>query len=168
MCNTCEMLILDPFDPAVTMTLKLLKSERLFWALEPVLSLASFRMRLTWFSNVCLRVFPGVGSKSLLCAFLMTSITSLCRGTLWCSVLYSELDLVSPFYYRIKFYSKHIIGKVFSRVMYWMHINRTYKHPNSFQAAHITKLCLWLIYKYKVMNTNFFYGVLQKQLFKVY
>ena len=71
------MLILEPLDPAVTMTLKLLKSDKLFWAELPVLSLASFRMRLTWFSKVCLRVLPGVGSSSLLCAFFITSMTSL-------------------------------------------------------------------------------------------
>ena len=75
---TCEMLIFDPFDPAVTMTLKLLKSDRLLWAELPVLSRASFRIRFTWFSNVCLSVLPGDGSSSLLCAFLITSMTSLC------------------------------------------------------------------------------------------
>jgi len=30
----------------------------------------------TWFSKVCLRVLPGVGSSSMLCAFCITSITS--------------------------------------------------------------------------------------------
>ena len=34
---------------------------------------------MTWFSKVCRRVFPGVGSSSLLWAFLITSITSLWR-----------------------------------------------------------------------------------------
>ena len=50
--HTCEMLIFDPFEPATTMDLKLLYSESDFCALEPVLSRASLRMRLTWFSNV--------------------------------------------------------------------------------------------------------------------
>ena len=50
--STCEMLILDPLDPAVTITLKLLNSERLFCALLPVLSRASFKIRFTWFSKV--------------------------------------------------------------------------------------------------------------------
>lgn len=69
---TCEMLILDPLAPDTTMDLKLLYSDKDFWAEEPVLSLASLRIRLTWFSNVCRRVFPGVGSSSLLWAFSMT------------------------------------------------------------------------------------------------
>ena len=55
---TCEMLILDPLEPAVTITLKLLNSERLFCALLPVLSRASFRIRFTWFSKVCRSVLP--------------------------------------------------------------------------------------------------------------
>ena len=76
--STCEMLIFEPLDPAVTITLKLLNSERDFCALLPVLSLASLRILFTWFSKVCRRVFPGVGSSSLLWAFLITSITSLC------------------------------------------------------------------------------------------
>lgn len=66
------MLILEPFEPATTMDLKLLYSDSDFWAEDPVLSRASFRMRLTWFSKVCLRVLPGVGSNSLLWAFSMT------------------------------------------------------------------------------------------------
>lgn len=66
------MLIFDPLEPATTMDLKLLYSDSDFWAEDPVLSRASLRMRFTWFSKVCLRVFPGVGSSSLLCAFSMT------------------------------------------------------------------------------------------------
>lgn len=69
---TWEMLILDPFEPATTMDLKLLYSDKDFWAEDPVLSRASFRMRLTWFSKVCLKVLPGVGSNSLLWAFSIT------------------------------------------------------------------------------------------------
>lgn len=41
---TCEILILEPFDPATTIALKLLKSDKLFWAEEPVLSRASFKI----------------------------------------------------------------------------------------------------------------------------
>lgn len=70
--NTWEMLILEPLAPDTTMDLKLLYSERDFWAEEPVLSRASLRMRFTWFSNVCRSVLPGVGSNSLLWAFSMT------------------------------------------------------------------------------------------------
>lgn len=66
------MLILEPLAPDTTIDLKLLYSDSDFWAEEPVLSRASLRMRFTWFSNVCRRVFPGVGSSSLLCAFSMT------------------------------------------------------------------------------------------------
>ena len=55
---TCEMLILDPLEPAVTITLKLLNSERLFCALLPVLSRASLRIRFTWFSKVWRSVLP--------------------------------------------------------------------------------------------------------------
>lgn len=66
------MLILEPLAPDTTIDLKLLYSDRDFWAEEPVLSRASLRMRFTWFSKVCRRVFPGVGSSSLLCAFSMT------------------------------------------------------------------------------------------------
>lgn len=69
---TWEMLILEPFEPATTMDLKLLYSDSDFCAEDPVLSRASFRIRLTWFSKVCLRVLPGVGSNSLLWAFSMT------------------------------------------------------------------------------------------------
>lgn len=63
---TWEMLILEPLAPDTTMDLKLLYSDRDFWAEEPVLSRASLRMRFTWFSKVWRRVFPGVGSSSLL------------------------------------------------------------------------------------------------------
>lgn len=70
--NTWEMLILEPLAPDTTMDLKLLYSERDFWAEEPVLSRASLRMRFTWFSKVCRSVLPGVGSSSLLWAFSMT------------------------------------------------------------------------------------------------
>lgn len=63
---TCEMLIFEPLDPATTMDLKLLYSDKDFWAEDPVLSRASLRMRFTWFSKVCLSVLPGVGSSSLL------------------------------------------------------------------------------------------------------
>lgn len=66
------MLIFDPLEPATTMDLKLLYSDRDFWADDPVLSRASLRIRFTWFSKVCLRVLPGVGSSSLLWAFSMT------------------------------------------------------------------------------------------------
>ena len=66
------MLILEPLAPDTTIDLKLLYSDRDFWAEEPVLSRASFRMRFTWFSKVCRRVLPGVGSSSLLWAFSMT------------------------------------------------------------------------------------------------
>lgn len=66
------MLILEPLAPETTMDLKLLYSERDFWADEPVLSRASFRILLTWFSKVCLSVLPGVGSSSLLWAFSIT------------------------------------------------------------------------------------------------
>ena len=69
---TWEMLILDPLEPATTMDLKLLYSDRDFCAEDPVLSRASLRIRLTWFSKVCLSVLPGVGSSSLLWAFSMT------------------------------------------------------------------------------------------------
>ena len=72
---TCEILILDPLDPDTTMDLKLLNSERDFWAEEPVLSLASLRILFTWFSKVWRSVLPGVGSNSSLWAFSMTSIT---------------------------------------------------------------------------------------------
>jgi len=41
---TWEILIFEPFDPATTIALKLLKSDKLFCAEEPVLSLASFRI----------------------------------------------------------------------------------------------------------------------------
>ena len=44
---TCEMLIFDPFEPATTMDLKLLNSDKLFCALPPVLSRQSFKIRLT-------------------------------------------------------------------------------------------------------------------------
>lgn len=66
--------ILEPLAPDTTIDLKLLYSDRDFWAEEPVLSRASLRMRFTWFSKVCRRVFPGVGSSSLLCAFSMTCV----------------------------------------------------------------------------------------------
>lgn len=60
---TCEMLILEPLAPDTTIALKLLNSERDFWASEPVLSLASLRILFTWFSNVCLREFPTIGAR---------------------------------------------------------------------------------------------------------
>ncbi|KAH3803873.1 hypothetical protein DPMN_132143 [Dreissena polymorpha] len=63
---TWEILIFEPLDPATTMALKLLNSDRDFWALLPVLSLESLRIRFTWFSNVCRSVLPGVGSSSSL------------------------------------------------------------------------------------------------------
>lgn len=73
---TCEILILDPLEPDTTIALKLLYSDKLFWALPPVLSRQSFRMRFTWFSNVWRSVLPGVGSSASLWAFSITSITS--------------------------------------------------------------------------------------------
>ena len=76
---TCEMLILEPLEPDTTIALKLLYSDKLFWALPPVLSRQSFRMRFTWFSKVCRSVLPGVGSSASLWAFSMTSITSCCK-----------------------------------------------------------------------------------------
>ena len=45
---TCETLMSDPFDPATTMTLKLLNSVSERLAEAPVLSRASLRIRLTW------------------------------------------------------------------------------------------------------------------------
>ena len=77
--QTCEMLILEPLEPDTTIALKLLNSDKLFCALPPVLSRQSFSMRFTWFSKVCRRVLPGVGSSSSLWAFSMTSITSCCE-----------------------------------------------------------------------------------------
>lgn len=74
--QTWEMLMLDPLDPATTIAFRLLYSVRDFLAEPPVLSRASLRMRLTWFSKVWRRVLPGVGSSSSLCALWMTSITS--------------------------------------------------------------------------------------------
>jgi len=84
MVLTCEMLILFPLEPATTIDLKLLNSDSDFCAKLPVLSRASFRMRLTWFSNVWRRVLPGVGSSSSLWALSITSITSICQTTTTC------------------------------------------------------------------------------------
>lgn len=44
---TCEMLILEPLEPATTIALKLLYSDRERWAALPVLSLASFKILFT-------------------------------------------------------------------------------------------------------------------------
>ena len=73
---TCEIFNLFPLEPALTIDLKLLNSDKLFWALAPVLSRHSFKIRLTLFSNVWRREFPGVGSSWLLWACSMTSFTS--------------------------------------------------------------------------------------------
>lgn len=73
---TCEIFSLFPLEPALTIDLKLLNSDKLFWALAPVLSRHSFKIRLTLFSNVWRREFPGVGSSWLLWACSMTSLTS--------------------------------------------------------------------------------------------
>lgn len=45
--HTWEILIFDPFDPDTTIALKLLNSDNDFCAEDPVLSRASFRIRLT-------------------------------------------------------------------------------------------------------------------------
>ncbi|VDO45844.1 unnamed protein product [Brugia timori] len=65
---TCEILILDPLEPATTIALKLLYSDKERCALPPVRSRASFSIRFTIFSKVCRSVLPGVGSNSSLCA----------------------------------------------------------------------------------------------------
>lgn len=52
----------------------------------------------TWFSKVCLRVLPGVGSSSILCAFCITSITSSLAFLIafWISTYVCGSAMVSP------------------------------------------------------------------------
>ena len=52
----------------------------------------------TWFSNVCRRVLPGVGSSSMLCAFWMTSMTSPLAFLIafWISEYVCRSAIVSP------------------------------------------------------------------------
>lgn len=119
---TWEMLILEPFEPATTMDLKLLYSDNDFWAEDPVLSRASFRMRLTWFSKVCLRVLPGVGSNSLLWAFSMTcgkeineQLHSCTKATICC--IYNYLMVPTHLYHILFGFLNRVLNVLICRLI---------------------------------------------------